>query len=196
MAADALIFDLDGTVWDSARWFARALANGDLRLEEHYRAELAGTGNIVRILERENIRRERLVQRATDLGGPPPLFPGIADALVELQRRGTPLGVATSLPGSIAVPMLRAVGLDQTFAVTIHAGLCRSPKPNPASINMALGALRLRPSESVFYVGDRASDAEAARRAGVSFAWVTHGCEAPADDPGVVSVCSEELLQL
>jgi HAD superfamily hydrolase (TIGR01549 family) len=194
MAADALIFDLDGTVWDSARWFARVFANGDPLREECFRKELAGTGNIVRVLNRENYSREKLIRRAIELSGGPPLFTGMAEALDDLKRSGIPLGVATSLPGSIALPMLKAAALETLFGTVIHAGICKAPKPSPASINMALRQLKISAGPNVFYVGDRGSDAEAALQAGVSFAWMIHGYETPSS--GIQPLQPEELITL
>lgn len=196
MAAEALIFDLDGTVWDSAGWFAAALSRGDAAATEALRDKLETTGNIVREAERAGMTRKRLLTEAERLGGPPPLFDGVRDVLAELAGRDTPLAVATSLPGSIALPMIDAAGLQSIFDTVVHAGLCRTPKPNPAVINMALRFLSVRPSTRSFYVGDRAVDAEAAQRAGISMAWVAHGYEVPAPDSGVETVHVAELLDL
>ena len=59
MAADALIFDLDGTVWDSAAWFASGLFGDDSEAVEAMRLELITDGNIVGALRRVSMRAPR-----------------------------------------------------------------------------------------------------------------------------------------
>jgi HAD superfamily hydrolase (TIGR01509 family) len=195
MAADALIFDLDGTVWDSASWFATALARGDPAAADTHRTQLIDGGNIIKALDHAGMSRNRLLSEAL-CSGPPPLFPAMREALNELAARGLAIGVATSLPGTLALPMLAAADLADVFGIVVHAGTCRTPKPHPRSILMALDLLNIPASPTCFYVGDRASDADAAARAGVSFAWMSHGYERPAADTQIRPVSPEELLEL
>lgn len=196
MAANALIFDLDGTIWHSAPWFAAALSDGHAATASKVEAELTKGGNIVSALKARRMSRERLIAEGVRLGGPPPLFAGIEDALANLKAKGTPLAVATSLPGSLAVPMLDAASLADVFDAVVHAGTCRTPKPHPRSILLAMEMLGVRPSGDVFYVGDRQTDAEAAERAGISIAWVTHGYEQPAPGSGIVTINPADLTNL
>jgi phosphoglycolate phosphatase-like HAD superfamily hydrolase len=48
-------------------------------------------------------------------------------------------------------------------------------KPRAAGIRLAVENLRVVAGPSVFYIGDSASDAIAAKRAMVSFAWASYG---------------------
>lgn len=185
MAARALILDLDGTVWDSAPWFAAALADGPDAVAALANG-LRTTGNIVRVTERAGFTRQRLLREAGQRCGPPPLFPGMRAALDGAAARGVWLAVATSLPGSIALPMIEMAGLTGLLGPVIHAGVCRAFKPSPASINMALRGLGIADPQTAVYIGDRAVDAEAARRAGMPMAWVTHGYEPPVSTSHVV----------
>jgi phosphoglycolate phosphatase-like HAD superfamily hydrolase len=196
MAAHALIFDLDGTVWDSAGWFASALVDDDPEAAAMLRLELIRGWNIVGALRRAGMTRDRLLREAQRRGGPPPLFDGMANVLAKLSARGTQLAVATSLPGTIAVPMLEAAGLAKTFDAVVHAGLCRTAKPSPASINMALRMIDQPASAAIYYVGDRRSDADAAAAAGVSIAWLRHGYEQPAPGSGIIAITPAKLLDL
>lgn len=194
MAAQALILDLDGTLWDSAPWFAGGLET-DPKAVDQLSATLRSKGNIVREIQRVGITRSRLLKTAQARSGPPPLFPGMHSALEDILSRGAQLAVATSLPGSLAVPMLELAGLNRLFVSVIHAGLCRVPKPNPTSIQLALAQLRLDPEEAV-YVGDRWVDAQAAKRAGMRMAWVTHGYENPVNADHVVVIGAEGIPSL
>lgn len=195
MAANALIFDLDGTVWDSATWFARVLGRGDPQAVQSIREGLVNGGNIVHLLKKLGMTRDRLLREALR-SGPLPLFDGMADVLAALADRGTPLAVATSLPGTLAEPMLEAAGIARIFSAVVHAGRCRVPKPHPASILMALRLIEISASPAVFYVGDRSGDAEAASRAGISSAWLRHGYEQPSPNSGIVAIEAWGLLDL
>ena len=195
MAARALIFDLDGTVWDSAGWFASALATDAAKVAD-IRQDLVAGGNIIAAMRNAGLSRERLIRVAQARTGPPPIFEGITDVIAALTERGVPLGIATSLPGSLALPMLDACGLSDKFAVVVHAGICRAAKPSPASILMALKLLGQAPAPDVFYVGDRTVDQVAAARAGVGFAWMRHGYGETHQDAGIVPLRAAELLEL
>lgn len=195
MAARALIFDLDGTIWDSAGWFAAALAI-DPDTAASVRSDLIAGGNVIRLMNAARLSREKLIRLALERAGPPPLFGGIGDSLATLSNRGVPLGIATSLPGSLAMPMLEACGLNEMFGAVVHAGLCRAAKPNPTSIRMALALMGQQASPGVFYVGDRAIDRAAAVNAQVSFAWVRHGYEKPPEGAGINLHDAAELLEL
>ena len=196
MAVVALIVDLDGTVWDSARWFAAALGGDDQENIRQIHSSLVGGTNIVRALKDAGMTRGRIMVEATRRLGPPPLFPGMGEALAAFSARGVPLGVATSLPGTLAEPMLKAAGIDAFFATVVHAGKCRNAKPHPRSLLMAAADLGVDPGPNVIYLGDRTSDAEAARRAGFSFVWMSHGYEQPSAASGITLRTSSELVDL
>lgn len=196
VAARAVIFDLDGTVWDSATWFASALVS-DNAAQAALRDELVGGRNIVAALTHFGVSRVKLLQLAEARSGSPPIYIGMREAISGLAERAVPLGIATSLPGTIALPMLAMAGLRNSFAAVVHAGLCRAPKPSPASIQMALRLLEQEPGIDAFYVGDREVDRLAAGRAGVSFVWMQHGYERPiANYAGIAMHAASELLEL
>ena len=196
MAAHALIFDLDGTVWDSADWFASALANDNPKALSSISTDLRGDGNIVAWLKDTGVTRSRLIQEAQLRNGPPPVFEGMREALEQLSARGMPLAIVTSLPGTLAIPMLETCNLKPFFPVVVHAGNCRVRKPRPESILKALAILKVTPSENVFYVGDRMIDAMAADRAGISAAWMRHGYEQPAADSDITTIAPSDLIEL
>lgn len=196
VAAVALIFDLDGTVWDSASWFAAGLSGDEPKAAATMTKRLVAGLNIVHALREVGVSREKMLRTALERLGPPPLFAGMADAIDALTARRTPLAVATSLPGTIAAPMLEAVGLTSAFKAVVHAGMCRTAKPNPASILMALRMIGQPPVKEVYYVGDRATDATAATNAGISWAWMHHGYEKPKGGSSKTTVTPAGLLRL
>jgi len=63
--------------------------------------------------------------------------------------------------------MMSEVGLDKHFATVI----CAARKPSGTGILRALSYIGVDADEKAFYVGDLTTDAQAAARAGISFAW-------------------------
>jgi phosphoglycolate phosphatase len=77
-----------------------------------------------------------------------------------------PQGVVSNKQG----PLLRAeaghLGWATRFGALVGAGDAEADKPDPAPMLMALDAMRIGASPSIWYVGDTALDMQAARRAG------------------------------
>jgi len=104
-----------------------------------------------------------------------PLYPGVPETLAELARRRVPCAIVTNLPGRVVEPLLRELGMAAYFPVVIHSGNVRARKPHPRPLLEALRRMAIPQRAGVFYVGDLPADAEAARRAGVAFAWAAYG---------------------
>ena len=92
-------------------------------------------------------------------------MPGAA-AAIAAAGQVAPQGVVSNKQG----PLLRAeaahLGWVGQFGALVGAGDAAADKPDPAPMLMALGAMGVRPSPSIWYVGDTALDMQAARRAG------------------------------
>jgi HAD superfamily hydrolase (TIGR01549 family) len=166
MAARALLFDLDGTLWDSFPWYASLLheANGWERADVISR--LSAGRSIVSLIRLAGLSERRYVQLAVRHAQDLPLYPRVRSALRELRVRRTPLGMVTNLPGWLVEPVLTALNLNGFFDVARF----RAAKPNPQGLRTAVRALGLEPDRTIYYVGDRSSDAEAANAAGLLFA--------------------------
>jgi len=196
MAADAIVFDVDGTLWDSAPFFSAVL--GDLAGVPHEalsRKLLRGESIVTLVIQHGVSRqmfRRACVERSEELD----LFDGIEETLGRLRTGRVPIGIVTSLPGEmILIPLLEAKDLVQLFGSVIHAGNCRLRKPNPTGLRSSLSAIEVRPTESVFYIGDRDVDQQTAANAGVSFGWASWGYqhERPAGTTTVLSTAAEIL---
>lgn len=176
MAPPAVIFDLDGTLWDSYPFYARLL---DLDVgvpPEQTTTQLIHGTSIVSLIGRYAVSRSRFKRLAMDAARDLALYPGVPEVLSQLKAQGSRLAVLTNLPGEmIALPLLHAKGLLRFFNKVVHAGNCRGRKPRPDGLYLALDTLGVAANRKAFYVGDRASDAEAASRAGLSFAWAAYG---------------------
>lgn len=174
MASTALIFDLDGTIWDSRRFYAKAIsiAGGDF-----HRSMRGLTDGLpaAQLLREAGISPPKFTKLVTSNKDDLPLYPGVRNVLSQLKVSGVPLGIVTSLPGWIASPMLGVTGLCQIFCTVVDWGRCRSPKPSPKPLLLALEDLNVIPSNNTWYIGDSISDGQAAKAAQVSFAWASYG---------------------
>jgi phosphoglycolate phosphatase len=185
----ALIFDLDGTLIDSAPDI-HAAANkvfGSKGLApfpfETVRGFIGnGVGVLVsRLLSSRGLESEGALHRemvanfiniyeeAFDLTK---VYPGVEEALTLLHADGYALGICTNKPLAPARAALRHFGLDGLFRVVIGGDSLPQRKPDPAPLRAALTALG-RPK--AIFVGDSEVDAETARRATVPFALFTEG---------------------
>ncbi|WP_101067207.1 phosphoglycolate phosphatase [Roseovarius salinarum] len=184
----AAVFDLDGTLIDSAPDI-HAAVNRMLAEEGLPRLDLATVtgfiGNglprlVERVIDRLGVapdQHARLTQRTLVLYNAQPSalsrpFPNLAGALDALRAQGWALGVCTNKPLAPARDILRDFGLDGHFAAVVGGDCLAVKKPDPAPLTLAferLGAAR------GLFVGDSEIDAETAARAGVPFALFTEG---------------------
>ena len=197
MARRALLLDLDGTLWDSRPWYAdvlSALSNGSA--EPLYERLMAGK-NIVNLARDNGVSPARFARAAAQRGGELSLYPGTRDTLEALEARGTALGAVTNLPGWLARPLVEATALDAQLEVLVTPRRGLPAKPRPHGIRHALGQLRQRDRECVWFVGDGAADADAAAGAGLRFAWAAYGYDADAPPNTEVILASfPEVLEL
>lgn len=187
MAADAIIFDVDGTLWDSTPFFSAILGDLASAPDEPLSKKLRQGKSIVTLVSQYGVSRlafrRACVERSDELD----LFEGIEETIAKLHASDMPLGIVTSLPGdTILIPLLEAKELLPLFGTVIHAGNCRPGKPNPKGLRTALNMLDARATKSVFYVGDRDVDQQTAANAGVSFAWASWGYQQEAPDGSAV----------
>jgi phosphoglycolate phosphatase len=194
----AVLFDLDGTLVDSAPDLVGAL---DALLAAHGREPVGlaegrtmiGEG-AARLVERGFAARgglpaplaelvpdfvARYEDRLVDLTRP---YPGAADALAAMAARGLPLGLCTNKPDRATHRILEALDLARFFACVIGGDGIRKPAPDP--VLRCLAGLGAAPGEALF-VGDSPVDHAAARAAGIRLALVSFGYTAvPARELG------------
>ena len=197
LAPRAVLFDLDGTLLDTAPDFHLAL---NALLAEEQRAPLApevirphvshGSPAMLRLafgIEADHptfdARRARfLAHYEAVLARATVPFPGVIELLDELERRGLRWGIVTNKPGWLTAPLLAAVGLAARTGCAISGDTTARAKPHPEPLLAGAAALDLAPSRCL-YVGDAARDVEAARAAGMPVLVALYGYLAVDDRP-------------
>jgi phosphoglycolate phosphatase len=189
--ARLVVFDLDGTLVDSARDIAAAvnvalaaLEPGTAPLPLERVVGFVGDGArvlIERVLQHRGSSqrpdrvlplylaayRERLLDTTR-------LYPGVAEALDGLSGSGRQLAVLTNKPGDLSRTILNGLGVGSRFARIWGAGDVPARKPDPAGLRALLAELGAA-AEEVWLVGDSPTDVETARAAGVRAAGVAWG---------------------
>ena len=176
-----VLFDLDGTLLDTAPDMAQALNR--LRLEENLpplpfaviRPVVShGTTGLLKLgfnLSPEasafHILRIRfLALYAADLAARTTLFTGMAETLIGLKTRRLPWGVVTNKPGWLTEPLLKNLRLWERAACVVCGDTLNKCKPDPAPLLYASRLVGVAP-EHCLYIGDAERDVEAGKRAGM-----------------------------
>jgi phosphoglycolate phosphatase len=190
--AAAVVWDLDGTLVDSAADIATSLnrllgENQLAALDEARIRNMIGEG--VAVLIRRGFaehgvtpdarRLEQLVERflviyAEVATASTRLFPGAREALKSLSDAGLRQAICTNKPESITRQVLAGLGIAGYFDVVIGGDTLPRHKPDPLPLRTALERLRATPERSLM-VGDSAIDVQTAHAAGVGVAFVTFG---------------------
>jgi phosphoglycolate phosphatase/pyrophosphatase PpaX len=111
-------------------------------------------------------------------------YPGVPEMLEGLRALGLTLGIVTGKSRGAWEITHQAAGLGD-FAVFVGDDDVQEAKPSPDGLHLALERLGAVPEETL-YVGDSASDAVAARDAGIRFA-AALWAKRPADLPGFLA---------
>jgi N-acetyl-D-muramate 6-phosphate phosphatase len=192
----AVLFDLDGTLLDTAPDMVAALNR--LRREEAApevpyplaRAYVSnGVLGLVRLAfgDLPDAERNRLQQRflaiyAARLAAETCLFPGMERVLAAIEAAAVPWGVVTNKPGHLTEPLLRALALHQRCACIVSGDTTPERKPHPQPVRHALAALGAAPAAAL-YVGDAARDIAAGRAAGTRTVAALYGYIPPQENP-------------
>ena len=178
---EAVLFDLDGTLADTAPDMARTVnvmrrrrGQPDVS-EQSVRPYVSqGARGMIRSAfqigpdhaEFQGMREEFLRIYADNLSVDTRLFPGMAELLETLEREAIAWGVVTNKFERLARPVIAGLGLAQRAAVIVGGDTCARPKPFPDPLLHAAGLLGLSPAR-VLYVGDDERDVQAAHAAGM-----------------------------
>ncbi|OGT88458.1 MAG: phosphoglycolate phosphatase [Gammaproteobacteria bacterium RIFOXYA12_FULL_61_12] len=93
------------------------------------------------------------------------LFAGMDEVLSTLERSGIPWGVVTNKPACLTEPLMAALGLDTRAGCIVSGDTLPQSKPHPAPILHACERIAADPGRTIF-VGDAERDIQAGRAAG------------------------------
>lgn len=189
----AVLFDLDGTLLDSAPDLGAAAeslrhARGLPALPlTDYRAHAgAGARGMLRVafdMAPDHVDYERLrtafldayEARMLELTRP---FDGVAPLLDALNRAGMPWGVVTNKMERLTHPIARALSLFASAGAVVCGDTTAHAKPHPAPLLEAAKRLRVDPARCL-YVGDDERDIVAGRAAGMRTVAACYGYLGP-----------------
>jgi len=193
----AVIFDLDGTLVDTAGEFVevvqalRAEHGRDRMDPERIRASVSnGARALVSLAldiaedapEFETKRLRLLALYSQVLGTLAQPFPGIEPLVKELERRGIGWGISTNKPRAYTAPLLERLAMEPAPGSVVCPEDVTERKPHPESLYRNCSELDCSPEEAIF-VGDHQRDIEAGRRAGMYTIAAAYGYIEPGDDP-------------
>lgn len=192
MTAPLVIFDLDGTLLDTAPDLVASLnhtiAAADLAPVTYADlTHLVGQGARVMIRRAfelrgrtiDDVSTEPLLQRflahyKREMPGASKPYPGLIEALDRLADAGMRLAVCTNKQEDLAVPLIERLGLSERFMTITGGDTFAVRKPDARHILGTIEKAGGDPSAAVM-VGDSINDILAARNAGIPSIAVTFG---------------------
>ena len=189
----AVLFDLDGTLVDSAPDIASSIEFALNELGQRVPSESlitsyigngAGrlihrslTGNWDGIADPELFAQTsklffkryaaNVCQRST-------IYPGVANTLEELKVNGFHLACVTNKPAEFTEPLLTKLGLKDYFSVTMSGDSLATKKPAPDQLLHVTSTFGVAPQNSIM-IGDTVTDILAARNANMPAICVSYG---------------------
>lgn len=204
MTIQHIIFDLDGTLIDSARLTGQIIdamladrgveetADRDMiRMMdavggEKMIAAVMGAHTVDPAADLEAFRaRHRVAATPADLA-----FAGVAETLDALAQRGIRSAICSNKPQFLCEKILTDLGLARHFDAIIGSAPDRPRKPAPETARMALAALN-GTAESTLYCGDSLVDLKTAQGAGLPMVlarWGYGAEEVIAHAPQIVAI--------
>jgi len=192
----AVLFDLDGTLLDSAPDMVAAI--DAMRVERGQppmplealrphvskgaRAMVAAAFPDVPEAERERWIPEFLDCYQRALGQYGTLFEGVDAMLAALENAGCVWGIVTNKPEYLARQLMPVLGWEQRCAVLIGGDTLSARKPDPLPLIVAAERIGVAPEDCV-YVGDDERDIIAARAAGMPSVVALWGYRLDEDNP-------------
>jgi phosphoglycolate phosphatase len=188
MKYQSIVFDLDGTLVDSARITGNiidamladrgAFDRADRDLIRAMDA-VGGSPMIAAVMGRHTrdpvADLEEFRDRHRSIAVPADLpFPGVPQALAALAGAGIRLAISSNKPQGLCERILAGLGLAEHFVIIVGSAPGLPRKPDPAGTRQALAALGTPPGRTL-YVGDSAVDVTTATAAGLDIFLVGWG---------------------
>lgn len=190
----AVLFDLDGTLVDTAEDLAGALNRALKTIGrkpcsiEVVKSMIGGgfpnlvakgleaTGGALPESEFEEFVKKARDDYEAHAAVASKVYPGVADALRQLSMRGAKMGVCTNKPTGPSRKILQALGLEKYLPVLVGGDSLPVKKPNPLMAKEVLKRLNVD-AESAVLVGDSDTDVKLARAAKLPVILIEGGYE-------------------
>ncbi len=188
-----ILFDLDGTLVDSAPDLAWCGDEMNRRLELPARGLVAGrrwVGNGIERFVKRMLTNDMWAEPENDLFETglamfkvlyaehtcerSQLYDGVIEGLDKLNRAGIPLACVTNKAKLFTLKLLKAMALEHYFSPVVAGDTTARIKPDPLPLQYAAGVHRVDPADCMM-VGDSSNDVKAARAAGFSVVCVPYG---------------------
>lgn len=176
----AVLFDLDGTLIDTAADFIRIIQDMcrdkqcDIVAADLIRTQVSeGARAMVKLVYPELDTEDPVFlahrQRFLDLYSEnividTDLFEGMSALLEELERQDIPWGIVTNKPRWLTESLLQALNLTERCAVLVCPEDVSKTKPDPEPMYLAAQHIQIQPKDCI-YVGDHPRDIDAGRHA-------------------------------
>lgn len=176
----AVLFDLDGTLIDTAADFIRIIQEMcrhkqcDIVAADLIRTQVSeGARAMVKLVYPELevddpvflAHRQRFLDiYGEDIAVETDLFEGMYPLLEALESQNIPWGIVTNKPRWLSEALLKALNLSQRCAVLVCPEDVTHTKPDPEPMYLAAKQLQLEPQDCI-YIGDHPRDIEAGRNA-------------------------------
>lgn len=195
--SSAVLFDLDGTILDTADDLGLAL-NYVLRTcglseisPEQYRPVAShgsrgllnlGFGDRIQEFDFETLKTQFLEFYLQNISVETCYMPFAETTLLTLNELGVPWGIVTNKPQFLTEQLVTHFPLLQYCGVVVSGDTLPKAKPDPGLVNWAMGRLNVLP-QNTLYIGDAERDIEAGRRAFMKTAVVLNGYIREEDTP-------------
>ena len=176
----AVLFDLDGTLIDTAADFIRIIQqmcrNEDRTVVEAdlIRTQVSeGARAMVKLVYPElevddpiflAHRQHFLDLYGADIAVNTDLFEGMYPLLEQLEQNNIPWGIVTNKPRGLSESLLEALNLTERCAVLVCPEDVSKTKPDPEPMYLAAKQINIAPEQCI-YVGDHPRDIDAGRHA-------------------------------
>jgi len=192
-----VLFDLDGTLADTAPDLARALnqllaENGKPQLPFEVIRPMVSHGGIFMICKAFTITsdepgfaalRERFLSiYEMNLADATRLFSGIPEVLQRLEAEGRTWGIVTNKIERLTLPLLQALGLAERAACIVCGDTVDHSKPHPAPMLHACQQVNQPPVQTL-YIGDAEKDVIAGKNAAMHTLVARYGYIGSDEDP-------------